>query len=193
MLPIQVPRVFGKLLTRRGAWAWFHDLWTCGAKVFEYWMIFSLKPKLNCRGDFRKNWNVHLVFLERSWWAGINGIYLVRFGFQMQEILILKWFFMLKIPMMMIIGTGLYRPSIGFFFITKTITPWSSIIKITNGCLIENYVLEWSFLTIMCWNYESLGIFFGVNFWQWFENYEDCFHVVVIVCLAIFNECLFLS
>jgi hypothetical protein len=28
--------VFGKL-SRRGAWAWtFHDVWTCGAKVFEY-------------------------------------------------------------------------------------------------------------------------------------------------------------
>jgi hypothetical protein len=21
---------------RRGAWAWFHDIWTCGAKVLEY-------------------------------------------------------------------------------------------------------------------------------------------------------------
>jgi hypothetical protein len=28
--------VFGKLLMRRGAWAWFHDAWTCGAKVLEY-------------------------------------------------------------------------------------------------------------------------------------------------------------
>jgi hypothetical protein len=28
--------VFGKLLRRRGAWAWFHDVWTCGAKVLEY-------------------------------------------------------------------------------------------------------------------------------------------------------------
>jgi hypothetical protein len=29
--------VFGKLSTRReGAWAWFHDVWTCGAKVLEY-------------------------------------------------------------------------------------------------------------------------------------------------------------
>jgi hypothetical protein len=28
--------VFGKLLTRRGAQAWFHDVWTCGAKVLEY-------------------------------------------------------------------------------------------------------------------------------------------------------------
>jgi hypothetical protein len=25
-----------------GASAWFHGVWTCGAKVFEYWMIFSL-------------------------------------------------------------------------------------------------------------------------------------------------------
>jgi hypothetical protein len=29
--------VFGKLMMmRRGAWAWFHDVWTCGAKVLEY-------------------------------------------------------------------------------------------------------------------------------------------------------------
>jgi hypothetical protein len=28
--------VFGKLSMRRGAWAWFHDVWTCGAKVIEY-------------------------------------------------------------------------------------------------------------------------------------------------------------
>jgi hypothetical protein len=28
--------------------------------------------------------------MERSWWAGFNGIYLVRFGFRMWEILILK-------------------------------------------------------------------------------------------------------
>ncbi len=28
--------VFGKLLIKRGAWAWFHDVWTCGAKVLGY-------------------------------------------------------------------------------------------------------------------------------------------------------------
>jgi len=28
--------VFGKLSTRRSACAWFHDVWTCGAKVLEY-------------------------------------------------------------------------------------------------------------------------------------------------------------
>jgi hypothetical protein len=28
--------VFGKFSTRRGAWAWFHDVWTCTAKVLEY-------------------------------------------------------------------------------------------------------------------------------------------------------------
>jgi hypothetical protein len=28
--------VFGKLSMRKGAGAWFHDIWTCGAKVFEY-------------------------------------------------------------------------------------------------------------------------------------------------------------
>jgi hypothetical protein len=28
--------VFGKLLTRRGAWAWFHNVYTRGAKVLGY-------------------------------------------------------------------------------------------------------------------------------------------------------------
>jgi len=28
--------VFGKLSMRRGAWTWFHDFWTCSAKVLEY-------------------------------------------------------------------------------------------------------------------------------------------------------------
>ncbi len=25
-----------KALKEKGAWAWFHDIWTCGAKVLEY-------------------------------------------------------------------------------------------------------------------------------------------------------------
>ncbi len=48
---------------------WFHDVWTSNAKVFEYWMIFSIKIKLNCSWKFWKNWNVPLVLLERSWWV----------------------------------------------------------------------------------------------------------------------------
>jgi hypothetical protein len=88
--------LFGKLLRRRGALTWFHGIWTCGAKVLEYWMIFSLKIKLNDSWKFRRNWNVPLVLLERSWWAGFNGIYLVRFGFRMWEILIFKWFLQLN-------------------------------------------------------------------------------------------------
>ncbi len=89
--------LFGKLWTRRGAWAWFDDVWTCGANVLEYWMISSLKIKLDRSRKFWRNWNVPLVLLERSWWAGFNGICLVRFGFRMWEILILKWFLPLKI------------------------------------------------------------------------------------------------
>jgi hypothetical protein len=61
------------------------------------WMISSLKITLNRSWNFQRNWNVPLVLLERSWWAGFNGIYLVRFGFRMWEILILKWFRLLKI------------------------------------------------------------------------------------------------
>jgi hypothetical protein len=76
----------GKFLRRRGASAWFHDVWTCDAKVLEYWMISSLEIKLNRSWKFWKNWNVPLVLLERSWWAGFIGIYLVRFGFRMWQI-----------------------------------------------------------------------------------------------------------
>ncbi len=89
--------LFGKLSTRRGAWAWFHSIWTCSVEVLEYWMISSMKIKLNCSWNFQRNWNVPLMLLERSWWAGFKGIYLVRFGFRMWEILIFKWFLQLKI------------------------------------------------------------------------------------------------
>jgi hypothetical protein len=80
--------VFGKLSRRRGGLAWFHRIWTCDVKVLEYWMTFSLRIKLNRSWKFWRNWNVPLVLLERSWWARINEIYLVRFGFRMWEILI---------------------------------------------------------------------------------------------------------
>ncbi len=83
--------------TRRGAWALLHGVWTCGAKVLEYWMIFSLKFQLNCSWQFQWNWNVPLVFLERSWQVGFNGILLVRFGFRTLEMLIFKLFMLLKI------------------------------------------------------------------------------------------------
>jgi hypothetical protein len=89
--------LFGKLSRRRGALAWFHGVWTCAIKVLEYWMFFSLKIKLNCSWNFWWNWNVPSVLFERSWWAGFDGIYLVRFGFRMWEILIFKWFLPLKI------------------------------------------------------------------------------------------------
>jgi hypothetical protein len=89
--------LFGKLSRRRGASAWFHGVWTCSVEVLEYWMISSLKIKLNRSWKFRRNWNVPLVLLERSRWAGFDGIYLVIFGFRMWEILIFKWFLRLKI------------------------------------------------------------------------------------------------
>ncbi len=53
--------------------------------------------KLNHSWNFQRSWNVPLVFLERSWWARFNGIYLVRFGFRMWVTLIFKWFLPLKI------------------------------------------------------------------------------------------------
>jgi hypothetical protein len=84
--------LFGKLSRRRGALAWFHGIWTSGVEVLEYWKISTLKIKLNPSWNFGKNWNVGLLSLERSWWAGFNRIYLVRFGFKMWEILFLNDF-----------------------------------------------------------------------------------------------------
>jgi hypothetical protein len=47
MLQIAFLGLFGKLSSRWGASAWFHDVWTWGAKVLEYSMISSMKIKLN--------------------------------------------------------------------------------------------------------------------------------------------------
>ncbi len=94
-----IPGFLGKLSKKRGALAWFHGIWTCGAKVLEYWIIFSLKIKLNFSWKCQRNWNVPLVLLERSWWARFNGIYLVRFGFRLWDLLTFKWFLLLKIQM----------------------------------------------------------------------------------------------
>jgi hypothetical protein len=76
-------------LMRRGAWAWIHDFWTCGAKVLEYWMISSLKVKLDRSWKFQRSywWNVPLVLLERSSPFKFNGILnVVNFGLRMWEI-----------------------------------------------------------------------------------------------------------
>jgi hypothetical protein len=90
--------VFGKLSMKRGCMGFGSMMFAlCSAKVFEYWMISSLTIKLHCSWNFWRNWNVPWVLLKRSWWAGFNGIYLVRFGFGMWEILIFKWFLLLKI------------------------------------------------------------------------------------------------
>ncbi len=79
------------------AWAWFHDLWTCAAK--SSWILndFFTEKNLDCNWKLRRNWNVPFKLLERSWWAEFNGIYLVRFGVRMWEILIFNWFLPLRI------------------------------------------------------------------------------------------------
>ncbi len=91
------PWCLWKALNKEGCMGlvpWSSDL---PCKSLEYWMTSSLKIKLNRSQKFMRNWNVPLVLLDRSWWAGFNGIYLVSFGFRMWEILIFKWFLPLKI------------------------------------------------------------------------------------------------
>jgi len=60
-------------------------------------LTITSHPYCNRSWKFQWYWNVPLVLLERSWWAGFNGIYLVKLGFRMWEILILKWFLLLNI------------------------------------------------------------------------------------------------
>jgi hypothetical protein len=123
----------------RGASAWFHDgIWTCEAKVLEYWMISSLEIELNRSWKFRKNWDVPLMLLERSWWAGFNEIYLVRFGFRMWEILIFKWFlsdFLGPVP-----ETIPLDPTFGSFTLLKPVSHW------------VNRFLGWKCLDCLDWN-----------------------------------------
>jgi hypothetical protein len=66
--------------------------------------IFHWNLNLSHGWNFWRNWNVPLVLLERSWWAGFNGIYSVRFGLRMWEILIFQWFLLLKIEKIIIIN-----------------------------------------------------------------------------------------
>jgi len=67
---------FSKALHEKGAWlAWFQIVSICGVEVLKYWMIFSLKIKLNCNWKFQYNWDVHLVFLERYQWEKFNEFF----------------------------------------------------------------------------------------------------------------------
>ncbi len=73
---------------------WRLDLWCKSSWILN---DFFTEKKLNHNWKFQRNWNVPLVLLERSWWAGLHGIHLLRFGLRMWGILILKWFLPLKI------------------------------------------------------------------------------------------------
>jgi hypothetical protein len=69
--------------------------WSLDLQCKSSWILNDFfTEKLNSQ-NFLRNWNVPLVLLKRFWWA--DGIYLVRFGFKMWEILIFKWFLPLKI------------------------------------------------------------------------------------------------
>jgi hypothetical protein len=68
-----------------------------GSMTFGLVVQKVLNNKWFLHWKFRRNWNVPLVLLERSWRAEFNEIYLIMFGFRMWEILIFKWFLLLKI------------------------------------------------------------------------------------------------
>jgi len=67
------------------------------AKVLEYWMIFSLKIKLNRSWNFKRNWKVPLVFdgkisMSRILWNLFGKIWIQNVGDTD-----FKWFLPLKI------------------------------------------------------------------------------------------------
>ncbi len=72
MLSDRILGLFGMESSLRGGvhGLWFHGVRTCSAKVLEYWMVSSLKIKLNRNWKCWRNWNVLLMLLQRSWWAG---------------------------------------------------------------------------------------------------------------------------
>ncbi len=75
-------------------WACFHHIWTCSAKVLEYWMISSLKIVAdNFGGIGMCLWCCWKDLDEQD----LMELILVRFGFRIWEILILKWKLPLKI------------------------------------------------------------------------------------------------
>ncbi len=73
--------------------------WHLDLRCKSSWILNDvfIENSIQLSWKFWWNWNVPLVLLEGSWWAGFNGIYLVRFGFRLREMLIPKWFLLLKI------------------------------------------------------------------------------------------------
>jgi hypothetical protein len=118
-------------------------------------LIFSsLKIKLNRSWKFQRNWNVHLVLLERSWWAGFNGIYLVRYGFRMWEILNFKWFLLLKIQI------NSKKLGFGRKNQLRTWYTWANGTGHTSNSKAKNFIICFrEAFKLMCHKPDSLRIF----------------------------------
>jgi hypothetical protein len=158
-------------LEEEGTWAWFHDVWTWGAKVLEYWMISSLKITLNCSWKFRGNWNVPLVLLERFWWARFNGIYLVRFGFRMWDILICKRFLPMKIQI------NSKKP--GFGRKNQLRTWWH--LNVYHSIGVEGIVTCLLVLLERSWQFKLNGIYVvrsALRMWDNVDRSSSCYFVM---------------
>ncbi len=91
--------VFGKLSTKEGGAcalvAWLLDL---QCRVFEYWMIFSLKNKLKIvTWKLRTNRNVLSMSLERSRWEDLMEFIWYDLDSECERYWFFKWFLSLKI------------------------------------------------------------------------------------------------
>jgi hypothetical protein len=86
--------VVGKLLTRRrkrSAWAWFQDdVWTCCAKVLEYWMIFFSENKLTFE-SFIQSRPPPKLMKSPSWWNNDDGHHIFNSQGPVKSIALFLW------------------------------------------------------------------------------------------------------
>jgi hypothetical protein len=126
----------------------------------------SLKIKLNRSWKFRRNWNVHLVLLETSWCAGLNGIYLVRFGYGVWEILIFMWFLLLKIQINLQ-KTRLWKKKWVEDVVTLGPTAQATLVFWKSGPASQNRCHAQAFIYAVPWSK-------GIKYHSTFGHFDTC-------------------
>jgi hypothetical protein len=137
--------------------------------------FFHWKFELKHSWNFWRNWNVPLVFLERSWWGRFNEIYLVKFGLRMWEILIFKWFMSLKIQINSK-TLGFWRKNQSRTWITFECLPFNSS---RRNCDVPLVLLEKS------WWFKFNGIYvmkFRLRMWDNVDRLTSCYVVMIHTC-----------
>jgi hypothetical protein len=101
---------FFRKLSRRSASAWFHGVWTCGVKVLEYWMISSLKIKLN-HIEVLEYWMISSLKIKLNHIEVLEYWMISSLKIKLNHIEVLEYWmiFSLKIKLNKIIGANFQR------------------------------------------------------------------------------------